>query len=268
LPDRQLDLFAGAGEHSASTVVAAVAQSRLSAPDLDDAALVAAIPRTSLADCHALTAEAGRRRLLAAIPALEALCRRFQGFGLRRAIPEQAAALEALATIGGAAAAAAATRVIVNGIVQGPGLAPALAAAAQLGSSLPDKMVTRLLRDSVPEIRAGACGCARSSPAIMPLLVELLADTDLSVAREAALALGRMGRAEARPALLRLLREAPSPAVIDAAIAVADEECLVILGRLARTRPELADAALDALDGAESPRAATIAAAVRRSMAR
>jgi hypothetical protein len=236
--------------------------------ELDDTALVAAIPGASLADCHALAAEAGRRRLAAAIPALEALCRRFQGFGLQQPIPEQTAALSALAEIGGGAAAAAATRLIIGRIVQGPGLGQALAAAARLGVGLPGEVVTRLLRDAMPEIRAGACGCARPSPAVMPLLADLLADPDRGVAREAALALGRMGRAEARPALLRLLREAPSPAVIDAAIAVADEECLVILGRLARTRTELADAALDALDGAESPRAATIAAAVRRSLDR
>ena len=268
MPDRQLDLFAGAGERSESAAAAAVARSRPSMPELDDAALVAAIPGASLADCRALTAEAGRRRLVPAIPALEALCRRFRGFGLQRPIPEQTAALAALAAIGGFAAAAAAARLIIERIVQGPGLAAALAAAARLGVGLPGEVVARLLRDAAPEIRAGACGCARPSPAVMPLLVDLLADVDRSVAREAALALGRMGRGEARPAIKRLLREAPAPAVIDAAIAVADEECLVILGRLARTRPELADAALDALDGAESPRAATIAAAVRRSLAR
>ncbi len=266
--DRQLDLFAGAGERSGSAAAAAVPRSRPSVPDLDDAALVAAIPGASLADCHALAAEAGRRRLAPAIPALEALCRRFQGFGLNRPIPEQTAALAALAAIGGLAAAAAAARLIVERIVQGPGLAAALAAAARLGVGLPGEVVARLLREAAPEIRAGACGCARPSPAVIPLLVDLLADADRGVAREATLALGRIGRPEARPALKRLLREAPSPAVIEAAIAVADEECLVILGRLARTRPELAEAALDALDGADSPRAATIAAAVRRSLDR
>ena len=176
--------------------------------------------------------------------------------------------MEALAAIGGGAAAAAATRLIVGRIVQGPGLGQALAAAARLGVGLSDELVARMLRDAAAEIRAGACGCARPSPAVIPLLVDLLADPDRGVAREAALALGRMGRPEARPALKRLLREAPSPAVIDAVIAVADEECLVILGRLARTRPELAEAALDALDGADTPRAATIAAAVRRSLDR
>jgi hypothetical protein len=267
LPGRQLDLFAGAGERPESAAAAGVARSRPSATDLDDAALVAAIPGASLADCRALAAEAGRRRLAPAISAFEALCRRFRGFGLQRPIPEQAAALAALAAIGGSAAAAAAERLIVERIVQGPGLAAALAAAARLGVGLRGEVVSPLLRDAAPEIRAGACGCARRSPAVMRLLVDLLADADRGVAREAALALGRMGRDEARPTLKRLLLEAPSPAVIDAAIGVADEECLVILGRLARSRPELTDAALDALDGAESPRAATIAAAVRRSLA-
>jgi hypothetical protein len=54
--------------------------------------------------------------------------------------------------------------------------------------------------------------------------------------------------------------------VIDAITAVADEECLVILGRIARTRPELADAALAALDGIGSSRDVKIAAASRQSL--
>lgn len=97
------------------------------------------------------------------------------------------------------------------------------------------------------------------------MLTELLGDSDRVVAREAACALGRMGRSESRPALLRLLQDAPSAAVIDAITAVADEECLVILGRIARTRPDLANPALAALDGIGSSRAVQIAAASRQS---
>ena len=93
-----------------------------------------------------------------------------------------------------------------------------------------------LLRHEVPEIRAGGCRCAGPSPTAIPLLIELLDNADRGVAIEAACALGRMGRSEARPTLLRLLREAPSAAVIDAISAVADEDCLVILGRIARTK--------------------------------
>jgi hypothetical protein len=72
-----------------------------------------------------------------------------------------------------------------------------------------------------------------------------------------------MGRIEARPVLVKLLREQPSDEVIDAVSSVADEECMIQLGRIARTEPILADAALDALDGADHPRANAIATAVR-----
>jgi len=48
--------------------------------------------------------------------------------------------------------------------------------------------------------------------------------------------------------MLLLLQQAPSAVVIDAISAIADEEYLVILGRIARTRPDLVDTALEALD--------------------
>jgi HEAT repeat protein len=264
--ERQLDLFAGAGNRPVQAPAPVVERHHFVAEELDDRALVAAIAPASLGDCRALTAEAGRRRLAAAIPALEALCRRFCGFGVEQTIPEQAAALGALARIGGREAARAVIRLVVEQVVQGPGLRLALDAAAELGAVLPTDMVVSLLRHSAAEIRVGACRCTGRSPSAIPLLAGLLDDPDRLVSREAACALGRMGRTEARPTLLRLLREAPSVAVIDAAGGVADEECLVILGRIARTRPDLAAAALAALEGIDSPRAAIIAASARRPL--
>jgi HEAT repeat protein len=216
-------------------------------------------------DSRSLAAEAGRRRLVGAIDALEALCRRFQGFGIEHLIPEQTAALQALATIGGSEAARAVTRIIVERIVQGPGLNSALEAAAQLRVTLPGNVVASLLRHQRSAIRASGCRCARPSPAVIPVLGELLDDADRTVASEAACALGRMGRAEARPSLLRLLRETPSAAVLDAISAVADEECVVLLGRIARTNSNLANAALAALDTIGSSRAVKIAAISRRA---
>jgi HEAT repeat protein len=262
--DRQPDLFAGAGHRPEQATVQAVGRRQLATAELDDEALVAAIPFASLGDCRALAAEAGRRRLAAAIPALEALCRRFRGFGIEEQIPEQAAALDAFAIIGGRAAAQAVTRMIVAEVVQGPGRKSALAVAALLGASLPSSVALSLLRHPTPEIRAAACRCAGRSPAVIALLVELLDDPDQVVAREAACALGRMGRHEARPLLLRLLRETPSAVVIDSASGVADEECLVVIGRIAQREPDLADPALAALEAIGSPRAMTIAAAARR----
>ena len=51
---------------------------------------------------------------------LERLCRRFTGFGGDRAVPEQVAALDALAANGGRDAADAVARIITKGAVQGP----------------------------------------------------------------------------------------------------------------------------------------------------
>jgi hypothetical protein len=89
----QLDLFADPGERYAPPM-APHGDGPLAPADMDDAALIAAIPEAGLADGSALAAEAARRRVVAAVPALAALCRRFTGFGARRAMPEQVAALD------------------------------------------------------------------------------------------------------------------------------------------------------------------------------
>ncbi len=215
------------------------------------------------ADSLALAAEAGRRGLAAAIPALEALCRRFAGFGLDRVVPEQAAALDALATIGGPDAVRAIAGLIAKGIVQGPCLKQAVAAAGRLGAELPADMVIGFLRHGDPQIRADACRCVRRWPEAFPLLADLLDDLHPPVRMAAACALGRLGRSEACAPLARWLREEPSAELIDAVVAVADEDCAVLLGRIARTMPDLRDQALDALDAIEHPRAGRIAAAIR-----
>jgi hypothetical protein len=45
---------------------------------------------------------------------------------------------------------------------------------------------------------------------------------------------------------------------------IADEECAVLLGRIARSRSDLADAALISLENIDHPRAVTIVDAIRR----
>jgi hypothetical protein len=264
MPHRQLDLFDAAGFRSDCAAPAGIERARLTPGALDDDALVDAIPRASLADCHDLAMEAGRRRLVHAVPALDALCRRFKGFGIEHALPEQIAALRGLAAIPGRCSAQAVARIIVDQIVQGPGLRTAAAVAAEMGASLPPAVAVSLLRHPDPEIRASACRCARPGSEAIALMIELLGDLNGFVATAAACSLGRMGRIEGRPALALLLRHAPSIEVIDAASMVADEECLVLLGRVARTRPDLADAVLAALDGSDDPRAAQIAGGVRQ----
>ncbi|MBV8935767.1 MAG: hypothetical protein JO095_08195 [Alphaproteobacteria bacterium] len=85
----QLDLFAGSGHRPDQTAAPTVVRPRRIASELDDDELIAAIPHASVGDCRSLTAEAGRRQLVGAIVALEALCRRFRGFGLEHPVPEQ-----------------------------------------------------------------------------------------------------------------------------------------------------------------------------------
>jgi hypothetical protein len=225
---------------------------------LDDDAVIGALPSSNMAETLALATETGRRRLRAAVPVLERLCRRFVGFGIDRPVPEQVAALEALGEIGGREAANAAARLILKGIVQGPTLAVAVRVAGRLGARLPAATVARLLGDPDPQMRAAACRCAHPAPAVIARLNRLLDDPHDAVRASAACGLGRMGRIEARPALMALLAARPSPEVIEAAEPVADEACLVLLGRIARTVPALCDCAWQALASCDHPRAAAI----------
>ena len=262
MPEQQLNLFSASGIPAEQPLPQILAL-RPPVADLDDEALIAAIPAANLSDCTALAAEAARRRLAAAIPVLEALCRRFAGFGIDRVVPEQSAALRALAVIGSRDAAQAVSRLIVRRVVQGPALGLAVAVAAQLHASLPADILRSLLRHANPDIRANACRCACRRPELIAVMIDLLDDLNRAVARSAACALGQMGRIEARPMLASLLREGPSQDVIDALSFIADEECIVLLGRIARSTPALSEAALNTLESIDHHRASAIAAAIR-----
>jgi hypothetical protein len=135
--------------------------------ELDDESLIAAIPESTLAESCKLVAEAGRRRLDAAVPALATLCRSFAGFGTRHMISEQTAAIEALAIIGGREAAHAVAEMIERAVVQGPGLQVAVSAAVRLGSVLSREALCQMLRHAEPRIRADACRCTRPLPELI-----------------------------------------------------------------------------------------------------
>ena len=260
MSEDQPDLF-GWAEAATPSQPAATASVR----ELSDAALVAAIPRAGLDTYADLVSEAARRRLFAAVPALAALCSRFAGFGRDSVVREQVAALSALAAIGGPEAAAAVAHMLTQDVVQGPGLAAASYAAAQLRARLPVSALAALLAHASPAIRADACRCARDVTAL-PLLAAHLDDPDRNVRTAAACALGCLGSEIARPALIEILRRAPSVEAIEAVVTIADETCMVLLGRIAREVPRLADAALEALEALGDPRASRIATAARRAV--
>jgi hypothetical protein len=261
--DRQLDLFGGGG--FVADEVTAPHRSRPLPPagDLDDAGLIAAIPCASQATCLSLADEVARRRLAGAIPALTALCRRFRGFGLDRAVPEQVAAMRGLGAIGGREARAAITALITDGVVQGPGITVAVEVARGLRARLPAAVGLVLLRHSEPAVREHVACCVQMTPDVAGVLLDLLGDLNRGVADAAACALGRSGRVEARPALLRLMAERPSAEAIEALAVVADETVIVLLGRIARGGSALAGAALDALEDIDDIRAAAIVAGIK-----
>jgi len=230
--------------------------------ELSDEGLIAAIPEATLADACALAAEAGKRRLSAAAPALMTLCNRFVGYGIDIGVPEQAA-VDALGAIGGPEASRAVVQLIVKRIVQGPTLVVATTVASQLGVIFPTDALA-LLRDSNPLVRAPACACVRAGYEVVATLIAMLDDPDGEVSAAAACALGRMGRVEARVHLKRYLTERPSGRVVEALVGAADDEVIVLLARVGRARPDLALSIISALEEIDNARAASAASGLKR----
>jgi len=258
----QLDLF---GERPDFVAPSQSASLRRPSPErLSDEELIAAIPDASLAEACALAAEVGRRRVSAAVPALAALCNRFVGYGADVKVPEQAVALEALGVIGGSEAYRVVVRLIVTGVVQGPTLVVAVTVASRLGVIFPTDTALALLRHPDPLVRAPACSCVRAAHEIIATLIAMLGDRDGDVAIAAACALGRMGRAEACSPLKRCLIERPSTRVVEALAGVADDEAIVFLARVGRTRHELASQIISALAEIDNARASAAASGLKK----
>jgi hypothetical protein len=258
----QLDLF---GDRPALDRPSEDAYATAIAPEnLSDGDLISAIPDVTLADALAVMGEAGKRRLIAAVPALTTLCNRFVGYGAVAGVPEQVAALNALAAIGGPEAAHAVSRLIAKKIVQGPTLLTALTVALQLGVVLPSEVALTLLRDPVPSVRATACGCVRAGAEVIAALISLMSDPDAEVVIASSCTLGRFGRNEALGRLKLYLAERPSRRVVEALARVADEDAIVLLARTGRARRELTDSVIAALDEIETPRALAAAGALKR----
>jgi hypothetical protein len=262
----QLDLFSGSGVVPPGPEPEPEGWAPLDPTRLSDGELIAVLPRARQNEAVGLTREAARRGLTDAMPALEALCRRFAGFGLDREVTEQVASIRGLASLGGVAAAEAVARLIVSGAVRGPGARVALEAASGLGCRLPPEQVAAFLRDDDPAVREAACRCARGGAKVIAALLDLLSDLHPAVTHAAALALGRLGRREAGVVLTRMLGTVPSEEVVRALAGIAEEDDWVRLGQTARQVPELAGVVLEVLEESEEARAAAVAEGVRRRL--
>jgi len=121
-----------------------------------------------------------------------------------------------------------------------------------------------LLRHHDSQIRADACRCAGAQQEAAATLIELLDDLHRYVAAAAACALERAGRSQVRPFLLRSLREKTLHGTDRCNRPASRRGSIILLGRVAHARPDLAQAVLDALDAIDHPRAEKIAAQIRK----
>ena len=161
----------------------------------------------------ALAAEAAKRWLSAAVPALMTLCNRLGATNDTERLERSGLFGHSEINAITHKASRAVVQLIVQRIVQGPTLVVATTVASQLGVIFPTDIALALLRDSNPLVRAPACACVRAGYEVVAALIATLNDPDGEVSAAAACALGRMGRVQARVQLKRYLTKRPSGVV-------------------------------------------------------
>ena len=178
-----------------------------------------------------------------ALPALDRLWRRFRGFGRERSLPEQEALVAALAR------------------------RAAWAAALEAGLRLPRGFALPLLCDADPEVRELAARLGRFGRPDIAALEERIGDTHRPVRRAAAVALGWLGRASAKPVLLEELRRNPAGEIVNALSGIADDDVAVHLGRCAEAHPALAETVAAGLEEMGTVLSLRIARRIRAALA-
>ncbi len=265
----QLDLFAERGRVMAHRVPEPMA-SPAAAPveTLSDDDLLESIEKAGPSNIEAVCSEVVSRSLEAAIPALEALWRRFVGFGVGKPLREQLAVLDTLARLGGTNARSTLSRIVLSKGLPASLLPAASQAAASAGLALPAAFVGPLLDHEDAAVRCAAFVLAARTDVPTARLREGLFDRSAANRRAAAVALGLRGDTSARRPLYDELARYPSTEVIEAIRVVWDDDAIVHLGRCARRHPRLAGAVLDALRDIASPRAHTVARHLETSAGR
>ena len=260
--ERQLDLFSASGIPPQSRAEPRVGPPELVPADLDDAALIAAIPPRGRRRCARLgggsgAAAAGGRgcRPGAALPALRRVRPRARG-----------------ARAGRSASGSCADRRPGGDASRGPTDHQEHRAGAheenrrrhrrtaQVGSARRDRAGTpapcrsRCARRCLSLHRCmagGHLGPPRSDRR------QRQQREDCGLLRARAPGPARGAARARRPAARRAV-----PEIIEAVPRIADEDCVIVLGRIVRTRPALADVARDALETIDHPRARQVLAAL------
>ncbi len=262
-PPCQPDLFDAPGEGLCNQFPSTPPLPVTSLETCTDEELLEAIPLATVSHVDALCAEVVARSLMAAVPALEALWKRFIGFGPNRPYRQQEAVIGTLARLDGAPSHAALRRIVLSMTLPGSLLPLALQAAVEAQLALPARFVDPLLAHDETTVRRAAFSLALRSGVAVDLLRVGLRDPADGISRLAAIALGIRGDSEARPTLLRELARSPSSEIIEAVTAVWDDDVIVHLGRCAHRHPHLGRAVHDALHDIATPRALTVAGAIQ-----
>ena len=255
----QLDLFAERGEVTPRHVPKPEASSAaLPLEMLTDDELLDLVPKAGPSNVEALCSELLSRSLEAGAPALEALWRRFVGFGIEKPLREQLAVLDALARLTGADARSALRRIVISRALPVSLLPTALQAAVDTRLALPAGFVGPLLDHADAAVRGAALALAARTDVAADRLRDGLFDPSAANRILAAVALGLRGDARARQPLYDALARSPSAEIIEAITAVWDDDAIVHLGRCARRHPQIAAVVLDALREIGTPRARNV----------
>ena len=258
---RQLDLFADRGLAPPEPMPA----SRPRRPDsLTDDEILDRLPDAGIIDAVVFCDLIVERGICdRALPALDRLWQRFRGFGREQPLPELEAVVNALARVGSSDARSQLARYVTETDLPPPLLPKALQAALAARLRLPREFTSSLLRHANPEIRSLAARLCRFGTPDMTVLEDLVGDPDSRVRRAAAIALGGLGRASAKDALLGELRRNPTSEIVVALSGIADDDVAVQLGRCAEAHPALAETVATELEAMETDRSRKIARRIR-----
>ena len=263
---RQFDLF---GDRPPAVPDAGPVARPLQPDTLSDDEILDLLPDARMRDAVLLCSLVVERELGdRALPALDGLWRRFRGFGRARRLPEQEAVVEALARIGTTGARDMLAGIVTAADLPPPLLSVALRAAREAGLALPRGFAGPLLRDADPRVRELSARLKRFGKPDIDALEELIGDTHRPVRRAAAVALGWLGRASAKPVLLEELRRDPEREIVTALSNIADDDIAVHLGRCAEAHPALAETVAAGLEEMETEYSRKIARRIRAGPAR
>ena len=223
--------------------------------ELTDGEVIAMLPQAGGSNVEALCVEVVSRSLAVAVPGLEALWRRFSGFGVKVPYLEQRAVLSTLARLECEAARAALRAIVLSKGLPASLLPAAARAAAEAGLGLPAAFVAPLLVHEDIAVREPAFALAVRAGIGSGRLRDGLTDPSPAVCRRAAIAMGMRGDAEARERLVHELERNPTAEVIEALAEIGDDDAIVHLGRCAERHPALAERVLDALRDTEGTKA-------------